>query len=310
MGFTAVNSYGLNELHKQITHAMETLADTVDAYTHIQRLEQIPLLAEMQALLEAVNDEEVDVNELAKLVETSPGVAARVVGIANSAYYGSGTTVASVAEAIIRVLGLKTVRKLVIGLAASATFQPENCPGFDTEQYWSSALLTAYLARRLAGVVAVEPAPDPDNAYLCGLLHNVGLIALVHVSANEMAQVFLLASKYPQKPLPEIESEILGVNHYEAGALLATRWGLPEEVQTAIAHQETLEYHEQHWPLCRLIGLCAHWTRQCLSGVEDPSLEADTIMSLQMDIDDMQARVAAAYDEVQSILDLAKLFVS
>ena len=121
--------------------------DTVP--TLISQISRIKPLTEMKALLDAASDEDIAIGNLAQLIESVPVVAARVLAMAGSAYYGSIEAPRSVTDAIVRVLGMTQVRLLVVGFAANAAFKPEKCPGFDPERYWSSALLTAYLCRRL-----------------------------------------------------------------------------------------------------------------------------------------------------------------
>ena len=79
-----------------------------------------------------------------------PPLAARIVGLSGSAYFGSAASVRSVSDAIIRVLGLRLVKNLALGILLSGTFDAGRCKHFSTDLYWGSALLTAGLSRCLA----------------------------------------------------------------------------------------------------------------------------------------------------------------
>ena len=114
----------------------------------IQELDELPPLPQnLQNLFEAATDEEVDIGPFAKLVEQDPAMTARIMGIANSAYFAQRVPVRSVADAAIRVLGLPLTKSLVVSIAVSGGFEPDRCPQFDAEKYWLKALLTAGLAR-------------------------------------------------------------------------------------------------------------------------------------------------------------------
>ncbi len=273
----------------------------------VLKLKEIPPLSEMQVLLQAVSNEDVDFQELAKVIESSPPTAARIIKVANSVFYGTTSQVSSVKDAIIRVLGLDVVRSLVMGLAASSTFKPATCPAFDTHRYWCSALLTANLARRLAGIVTIEDAPEPDYAYLCGLLHNIGLIALAHIAPADMGEVFATADQ-TRRPLHEIESQMLGLDHRQAGALIVAQWGMPEKLHTVIANYYVDGYRGPEWVSCRLVRNCSDWAQQCLAGEVEPTVQPVAIAELKMESRDLNAVIDTAHQEVQSIIDLALLF--
>ncbi len=272
----------------------------------VLKLRDIPPLSEMQTLLQAVSNQDVDFQELAKIIESSPPTAARIIKVANSAFYGTTAQVDSVKDAIIRVLGLDVVRSLVMGLAASSAFNAERCPAFDTHRYWCSALLTANLARRLAGIVTLDDAPVPDFAYLGGLLHNIGLIALAHIAPTQMSEVFAAAERN-QRPLHEVESQVLGLDHRQAGALIVAQWGMPEQLHTVIVHYHEDGYRGPEWVACRLVRLCSDWAQQALRGAA-PGIDGDSVAELQMDTRDLNAVIGTAHQEVQSIIDLAQLF--
>lgn len=274
----------------------------------VRRLKEIPPLAEMQSMLQAVSDDNVDFQELAKVIESSPPIAARIIKVANSAYYGLPTRAHSVKDAIIRVLGLDLVRSLVVGLAASSTFRTDKCPSFDTHQYWCSALLTAHLARRLARVIGIEGAPDPEDAYLNGLLHNIGVIALAHVAPAEMDEVFTVAKREPERRLHEVETQIIGLDHWQAGVLIATQWEMPDTLRTAIGYYASVDYRGPEWPACMLTRICAEWARQSLAGAAQTQIDTAAVDELKMDAGDLNAVIDSAHQEVQSIIDLAKMF--
>ncbi len=213
----------------RVVTKIEILIRPDDIHRAVHRLQELPPLPRNeQHLLAVLSDDDLAINGLVQLMEECPTIAARIMGLAGSAFFAQPIPVRSISDVIIRVLGLKLVKSLIMAISGAGAFKADNCPLFVQEKFWYSSLLTATLASYLAPSVDAENKLSPDQAYLCGLLHNLGTLALVHVAPTEMNHVFSTAVKYPHRSLIEIETEILGIHHGQAGALLALKWHLPE----------------------------------------------------------------------------------
>ena len=132
-------------------------------------LEQIPPLSATAArLLEIATDPDLEVAQLAEVIEQDPPLTARILGLANSAFFGQANPVLTVEEAIIRVLGLNMVRSLALSLALAGSFNTAACPAFRLDRYWLQALASAALGRELCAVIDDERAmPDLLFADCC-----------------------------------------------------------------------------------------------------------------------------------------------
>ena len=95
-----------------------------------------PLPATAQRILTCFGDEFIDAKKVALVVEGDPGICAKLLGLSNSAYFGLAEPVNSISEAISRVLGVDTVRSLVLAMAIQQSFNSKGCPAFDTERFW------------------------------------------------------------------------------------------------------------------------------------------------------------------------------
>jgi HD-like signal output (HDOD) protein len=276
----------------------------------VLRLEEVPLMSlSEQRLLVAATDNEIDIASLVALIEECPVVAARIVGLANAAFFGQTVPVRSISDAIIRVIGLNLVKCLIMGITTTGVLKTGNCPQFNLQKHWHSTLLTAMLARLLTPLVQVGKELAPDNSYLCGLLHSLGMLALVHIAPGEMDSVFTTVQKHPQHPLIEIETEILGVHHGQAGALLAFRWHLPDEVRLVMEHHVDPNYRGREWSLSLLVGQCACWTEQLLSGSDDHWEETESAVALGISPEDLRVVKELWLQRHEELADLAKLFV-
>ncbi len=243
------------------------------------------------------------------MIEECPAVAARIVGLASSAFFAQPVPVRSISDAVIRVLGLNLVKSLVMGITVTGVLKTDKCPEFNLQRYWQSTLLTATLARYLAPAVRAGEELEPDNAYLCGLLHNLGMLALVHVGPDEMQGIFKAARKSPQRQLVEIEKEALGMHHGQAGALLARRWHLPEEVGLVMEHHGKLNYNAREWPMCLLVGQCARWTEHLLSGTDEPWEKTESVKRLGINHERLCVAKEACLQHHEDISDLATQFM-
>ncbi|AKH20449.1 HDOD domain-containing protein [Sedimenticola thiotaurini] len=201
-----------------------------------------PLSPTAAQLLEALSDEDVDLKALSAIIKRDPGLAARIVGLANSAYFAQPSPVYSVEEAIIRVLGLDLVKSLALGISVAGVFNLEKCPAFDLGGYWFKALACSQLIVDLADLVPAGQRPDLSGLHLGALLHNLGGLLLGHALGEAYQEVLVSAGQESNARLLEIEREKLGFDHQEAGLLLAGRWHLPALIVTMMGQLGRNDY--------------------------------------------------------------------
>ncbi|WP_052314971.1 HDOD domain-containing protein [Thiocystis violascens] len=214
-----------------------------------------PLPRRSHELLRLLSDPALNILRLVELIEQTPSLAARIMGAAGSPFFRSPTPPRHLSDAIIRLLGLDLVRDLSLSLILSQSFRVQHSARFDPMRYWRHAMLSATLAQILAPKIAVNEAPNPSEAYLAGLLHNLGLLALVHVAPEGMDHVFEQAEADPAQSLAGIERALLGLDHADAGGEIAVAWHLPPAIGAAMRHHRDALYRGPHWPLIILINV-------------------------------------------------------
>lgn len=237
-----------------------------------------PLSVTACKLMNAITDDDIDLKELAAIIDQDPGLAARIIGLANSAYFSQPTPVYSVEEAIIRVLGLNMVKSLALGITVAGVFEIERCPRFDLSGYWFEALAAGQLARSLVMALPAKSRPDMNALYLGGLFHNLGMLLLVHVMGEAYSAV-LQEAKKPETDLLTIECDRLGVDHRIASTWLAEKWHLPPLIVTLMKRLGEQDYQGDHLTEVRLLNAAVMWIVDLRKGevnplVESPSLEA------------------------------------
>lgn len=237
---------------------MEKGVQTEDSLDAIHRLELLPPLSrQAQQLLTALGDPELDPLRLVAILRQSPSLAARILGIARSAFFAGPLPPRDLEDAVIRFLGLALVRDLAIAFTLTTPLCTDDCTAFQALRYWRHALLTASLAE---GLATGNDIPNGDQAYLAGLLHNLGLLALVHMAAPQMQRIFLETDDAERDnagglSLSTLEQRRLGVDHCRAGQQLATAWKLPEEIGAAMSFHRDIRYRGRHRELVILTAL-------------------------------------------------------
>src|SRR5262249_53607017 len=130
-----------------------------------QHLPAVPAL--VQSLIDSFRREDISLTAISRLITTDPGLSARLLRLANSAYFPSARALGSVDDAL-KFLGVKMARTLVIGSGLAGACKP--APGMAIEQFWRYSLATAGVARWLS-----RPArQDAELGFMVGLLHGIG----------------------------------------------------------------------------------------------------------------------------------------
>lgn len=197
-----------------------------------------PLPATAQEILTCFGDEFIDADKVTAVVEGDPGICGKLLGLANSAYFGLAQPVTNMSEAISRVLGVDTVRSLVLAMAIQQSFNSRKCPAFDSERFWVQSLLTAECCKKI--VAGDDSATDTvrDLAYSAGLCHNLGLMALVHMEPQRTNMVLRAHSEQTRpESLAQLFIDEFSTDHKIMTAELARFWSLPEAMITAYSYR-------------------------------------------------------------------------
>ena len=216
-------------------------------------------------LLVLATDPDVEIEDLASVIEDDPPLNARLIGLANSAFYSPQPPVTDIRAAMIRVLGLDIVRNMALGMALSGGFSSARCPRFDLMAYWLSALGVSDLVSGLVRASSNAALNSPSEGHLVGLLHNIGELLMVHLWPQEMDEVYRLTAENPGMSQEEHEQGMLGLDHWQAGAFLCRHWELPAVVAESIeALGRDTPSDEQ--PLAALLGASRRWMLAMIAG--------------------------------------------
>jgi HD-like signal output (HDOD) protein len=192
--------------------------------TELGGLPSLPAVC--QELTGALGNPEVTVRDVATIIGHDPAMCAKILQLVNSAFFGLGREITEVSNAV-SYLGLSTVRALVLSLGVFESLDGRPETQAIAEQLQRHAVATATLAARIAG-------PRADGAFLAGMLHDIGVLALAVCRPGDSARIAERASR-EERPRHELEVEEIGASHAEIGAYLLSLWGLPYSVVEAVA---------------------------------------------------------------------------
>ncbi len=215
----------------------------LDIKSRIEGLDQLPSMPGIaRQIVQLRANPNGGVDDLTKIIENDPSLAAQVIRYARSPLYGYRGKVDSVHAAIARVLGYEMVLNLALGIATAKPFKVPRKGPLGLDAFWQHALYSAALTQGLSTLVPPDIRPPAGMAYLAGLLHNLGHLLLGHLFKQEYLILSKFIAQEPAKPLVETELEVLGIDHGQLGSWLMKSWELPEETIVAVQEHHNEDY--------------------------------------------------------------------
>jgi putative nucleotidyltransferase with HDIG domain len=199
----------------------------------IETVGELPTLPEVvQKIVSMGTRPDTSAEDLGHLIERDQVLAAKVLRLANSPFYGFPSRIASVSHAVA-VLGLNAVKGLTL---CTTAFDMMEAAGM--LPLWRHSLGVAIMAQRLASRISVK---HTDEVFVAGLLHDIGKVVL-HMKVPELVAQVEHRARERDQAIRDTEQEVLGVTHAEVSGWLASAWRLPNSLKEALSfhHQPTL----------------------------------------------------------------------
>ncbi|XAH26111.1 HDOD domain-containing protein [Xylophilus sp. GW821-FHT01B05] len=230
-------------------------------------------------LLSELDREEPDLRKVSQLISTDPGLTARVLQLANSAFFQLSQRIGGVSEALA-ILGLTHVRSLVSAASLGGAFR--SVPGVNMQQFWRYSLDVAKISRSLAGIVH----ENLGTAFTSGLVHAVGELVM-HTGMPE--KMLPLNESVPPLDLrrARIEHRMFGYSYAEVSAGLARSWQFPTQIVDALQHQHAPFDNDAYEPLAGIIHL-ATWrarAREAQLGEKELTTSFPDVIGLALGLD-------------------------
>lgn len=274
----------------------------------VSTLKNLPVLPEASLrILEAINTPDVSIDKLAAVLSLSPGLVARLLGLANSAYFARGKDVGDVRTAIFQVLGLDLVKALSMAIIFNIQFDTRKCQEFDSEHFWMRSLLTAVAAQKLAGDAGQLRTSAPSAVYASGLLLDIGIMVLAYLMPDDLNGIFL-ASKKDQLTVSEEIVRRLGQSHFQLGYLLLNKWQLPLLYQTVLQHYDDDQFSGPEQPLLTLLRICRRLSAVLVAGKAIDTLEFEEVCrQLDLPMASLNELVEQLSENKEAIQNLASI---
>jgi putative nucleotidyltransferase with HDIG domain len=198
----------------------------------IRALDSIPTLPTIvQPLISILRTpaEEVNVERVVELVSYDSSIAAQCLRMANSPLFGRHNT--ETVRSAILALGLKRIEAIVLGCCLNRIVRPDKW-ALDAVTFWRHALGCALVSSRIARLIGY---PDPEKAYLAGLLHDVGILVNSLVCTEQFRDC-LESAREDHIALHCCEDKRLGFTHCQTGKILAEHWKFSADLTAVIEH--------------------------------------------------------------------------
>lgn len=194
-----------------------------------ERLSELPLLPASVAKLLSLDSEDPSLfQEVLRFAQADPGLGVRLIKLANSGFSAPATPITKLQDAIARIGG-----RNIVGFIASSTMLKVFVPSTRGQKYlWQHSIETAVIAR---GIARARPALriDPDQAYMCGLMHDIGRFVVFMEEPDELERVDSIGWSTPPE-LVEAEDAVGIESHAEIGMRACVKWRLPKVLEQTV----------------------------------------------------------------------------
>lgn len=234
----------------------------------------VPMVA--MKILRLVDSPSTDLSDLQEVIMADQALAARVLRMANSAYYGLRREIDTVSDAIL-VMGFATIKNLALAVSTRDAYRKF---GLLEQKMWEHSIGVSVAAGLIANLVRL---PRPEEAVMAGLLHDVGKV----VMNNTFPEKFLEMTEKVyegQVTYVEIEEEMFGFGHAEAGGMFAKKWEFPSVLCKVIVHHHAFEPGAEPVPhdgdeillqLCKIIAFADSLALKLGVGYREPKAGAE-----------------------------------
>ncbi len=237
-------------------------------------LPTIPVVA--TKVMQLIESESATAEELAKVVASDPAVAARVLKISNSSFYGCQRQIQTLSHAIV-VLGFATLKSLVVAASVKQVYQPY---GLTEKMLWEHSFGAGLASRIIAKETHLV---SEEEAFLGGLFHDIGKI-IMNTMNKQQFQDAMQRCYNDGITFEAAERQVYSYTHAEVGGLVIKKWNFPDMLMHAVLNHHTFEFGEDEDPyqasLTCVVGLADMFCHKVGIGMREPNDELDLVQSV------------------------------
>lgn len=226
----------------------------------VGEIEALPVLPNIfMSIEEELNSSEPSIKKVAELISMDVGLVAKIIKLINSPYFGLPLQIDSIFQAIT-MLGLDTIRALIVGTHLFSMYDVELIPDFSLNMLWDHSFRVSNIARMIAEYEKMDKQTIV-YARMTGLLHDVGKLILASSFPDKYRKVLKLVGQ-KKCPVHDAEQEIFGTSHAQVGAYLMGLWGMAGEVVYGIGYHHL--YNKFDMSVSMLVSVANLIDHQCI----------------------------------------------
>lgn len=284
-----------------VNAAQQVVQAAIQEISHIATLPEVTL-----KIIRLVEDPDSTAQDLNKIITNDPALGARILKVVNSAFYGLPGQIGSINRAIV-LLGLNAVKNIAIAASLAKLFRGGRiCGQFDARDLWLHSVAVATGTRLLAAKVGLGL---PDEAFLAGLIHDLGIMVEVQARRPQFVEALERRQSDPGLTLRAAETLCIGANHEQFGAALCRLWKFPLSFFYVTGfHHRPMELADANRTLCGLVHVAdivaARHKLGYTGSVEAADFDRELIDSLRLttaQIDEVLAELPAAVEETKAL---------
>jgi len=237
-------------MNVKTTDAEQVIGKAIREISHIATLPEITL-----KIVELVEDPNSTAQDLHGVIANDPALCSRILKVVNSSFYGLPGQIGSINRAIV-LLGLNAVKNIAISASLAKLFKGgQLCPKFSAKDLWAHSITTGAASKMVADQLNFDV---PDEAFLAGLMHDIGMMVEMQADRNKLIEVVeklnVADDGTPMKEMLTIEKEIFGASHNQFGQGLCDKWKFPKSFSAVTGfHHAPLEAPSESRTLVCLI---------------------------------------------------------
>jgi HD-like signal output (HDOD) protein/CheY-like chemotaxis protein len=198
----------------------------------VSRVDSLPSLPSLYVeIMKELQSDDSSIRKIGDIISSDLAMTAKILQLVNSSYFSLPRHISSPEQAVF-LLGLDTIKSLVLSIQVFSQFKLKKMPEDYLSRLWNHSMVTAASAKKIATQERQEQVLI-DNSFMAGLLHDSGKLVMASCFSDQYAELVSMAEG--TRLFTEKEKEMFDVTHAEAGAYLMGLWGLPYTIIEAIA---------------------------------------------------------------------------
>ncbi|MCX6155560.1 MAG: HDOD domain-containing protein [Candidatus Kapabacteria bacterium] len=245
----------------------------IESLLETQEFATLPPVA--AKLLNILHNDNVNVKDIAVIIETDPSLTLKLLRVANSPLYATRTEINSISQAVV-TLGLNRISNIVLGVSIFSRFllRAHSNIAELMQKFWWHSSCTGMVAKSLAHKIKKN---YKETEFIGGLVHDIGKLAMLQFDAQKYKSVVDLVVAGSMDV--EAEQKIFGISHTEVGMEIAKLWKLPDEMTTIITnhtHPAEAKTSKDLVAVVRLADvLCEMWGADFYEGFRAVDIEQE-----------------------------------